>query len=228
MLFKKNYNLDRQVPRTYKTGEVTDISHICNFKWYEWVKFRRIGPEATYPFPSEHLGRCLGPSRSQGNSMSQYVLLESGKVIPIQTLRSLTEAEVENPSKKARRDKFGDAIKKLYGDTEAPPDGWVQRRRRSDDDPQYDPDDDDGFRINDENWQDYALRDVDGGEVVNFKENGVIDPMKVTRLALENAASIAGTVLLTECTLTQDKQSIEEKLRILQDSATNAAGLAQS
>ena len=74
----------------------------------------------------------------------------------------------------------------------------------------------------------WAGIDVDSGEVVNFKENGVIDPMKVTRLALENAASIAGTVLLTECTLTQDKQSIEEKLRILQDSATNAAGLAQS
>ena len=37
--------------------------------------------------------------------------------------------------------------------------------------------------------------------------------MKVTRLALENAASIAGTVLLTECTLSQDKNSVEEKLR---------------
>jgi len=74
----------------------------------------------------------------------------------------------------------------------------------------------------------WAGIDVDSGEVVNFKEKGVIDPMKVTRLALENAASIAGTVLLTECTLTQDKKSIEEKLRILQDTATNAAGLAQS
>ena len=129
------------------TGEVTNISHICNFKWYEWVKFRRIGPEAAYPFPSEHLGRCLGTSRNQGNSMSQYVLLESGKVISIQTLWSLTEAEVQNPSERARRNKFDDAIKKLYGDTEAPPDGWVQRRWRSDDDHQYDPDDDDELRI---------------------------------------------------------------------------------
>ena len=39
------------------------------------------------------------------------------------------------------------------------------------------------------------------------------------------SASVAGTVLLTECTLTQDKKSIEEKLRILQDSSTNAAGM---
>ena len=74
----------------------------------------------------------------------------------------------------------------------------------------------------------WAGIDVNTGEVINFKEEGVIDPTKVTKLALQNAASIAGTVLLTECTLTQDKQSIEEKLRILQDSATNAAGLAQS
>ena len=37
-------NLDGQVPRTFLTGELTDISHVCNFSWYEWVKFRRIRP----------------------------------------------------------------------------------------------------------------------------------------------------------------------------------------
>ena len=67
--------------------------------------------------------------------------------------------------------------------------------------------------------------DVNSGDIVNFREKGVIDPTKVCRLALLNAASVAGTVLLTECTLTQDKKSIEEKLRILQDSSTNAAGM---
>jgi chaperonin GroEL len=35
--------------------------------------------------------------------------------------------------------------------------------------------------------------------VVNMKEAGIIDPAKVTRTALENAASVAGTILLTEC-----------------------------
>ena len=74
----------------------------------------------------------------------------------------------------------------------------------------------------------WAGIDVNTGDTVNFREKGVIDPTKVSRLALLNAASVAGTVLLTECTLTQDKQSIEEKLRVLQDSATNAAGLAMS
>jgi len=35
----------------------------------------------------------------------------------------------------------------------------------------------------------------------NLIENGVIDPTKVTRIALENAASIAGMLLTTECVI---------------------------
>ena len=60
-----------------------------------------------------------------------------------------------------------------------------------------------------------------------MKEAGIIDPTKVTRLALENAASVAGTVLLTECTITQDKNSIEEKMKILQDATTGNLGANQ-
>jgi len=33
----------------------------------------------------------------------------------------------------------------------------------------------------------------------NFLESGIIDPTKVTRLALENAVSVAGTMLTTDC-----------------------------
>ena len=42
--------------------------------------------------------------------------------------------------------------------------------------------------------------------MVDFKEAGIIDPFKVTRSALQNAASIAGTILLTEATIV-DKPS---------------------
>ena len=49
-----------------------------------------------------------------------------------------------------------------------------------------------------DNWAGYNLKTE---EVVNMKEAGIIDPTKVTRTALENAASVAGTLLLTECTL---------------------------
>ena len=38
----------------------------------------------------------------------------------------------------------------------------------------------------------------------NMKEAGIIDPFKVTRTALENAASVAGTILLTECVVADE------------------------
>ena len=42
------------------------------------------------------------------------------------------------------------------------------------------------------------------GKKVNMKEAGIIDPTKVARTALQNAASVAGTVLLTECTVVNE------------------------
>ena len=40
----------------------------------------------------------------------------------------------------------------------------------------------------------------------NFFAAGVIDPAKVTRVALENAASIAGMLLTTECVIAEKKE----------------------
>ena len=36
-----------------------------------------------------------------------------------------------------------------------------------------------------------------------MKKAGIIDPTKVTRVALENAASIAGMILTTECVISE-------------------------
>ncbi len=44
------------------------------------------------------------------------------------------------------------------------------------------------------------------GEYQNFFKSGVIDPVKVARVALENAASIAGMFLTTECVLVEAKE----------------------
>jgi chaperonin GroEL len=41
------------------------------------------------------------------------------------------------------------------------------------------------------------------GQYVDLVENGIIDPTKVVRLAIENAVSVAGVLLLTEATLTE-------------------------
>ena len=49
------------------------------------------------------------------------------------------------------------------------------------------------------------------GEYVDMLEEGIIDPTKVTRLALENAASVAGTMLITECVITKVKSKNEQE-----------------
>ena len=56
----------------------------------------------------------------------------------------------------------------------------------------------------------WAGFDIKTDKVVNMKEAGIIDPTKVARTALENAASVAGTVLLTECTVV-DEPSDDDK-----------------
>ncbi len=43
-------------------------------------------------------------------------------------------------------------------------------------------------------------------EFVNMFEAGIIDPTKVVRVALENAASVAGMLLTTECVITEIKK----------------------
>lgn len=47
-------------------------------------------------------------------------------------------------------------------------------------------------------WMGYDLKT---NKIVNMKDKGIIDPTKVTRLALENAAAVAGIILTTETTI---------------------------
>ncbi|HTX89274.1 MAG TPA: chaperonin GroEL [Bacteroidales bacterium] len=46
----------------------------------------------------------------------------------------------------------------------------------------------------------------------NLLKTGVIDPTKVARIALENAASIAGMILTTECVIVTHKEEKEPKM----------------
>ena len=52
-------------------------------------------------------------------------------------------------------------------------------------------------------WESY---DLGSGEFKNFKDQGIIDPAKVTIQALQNAASVAGTILLTETVIVDEKE----------------------
>jgi chaperonin GroEL len=48
--------------------------------------------------------------------------------------------------------------------------------------------------------------DARNEKVVNMISAGIIDPTKVTRIALEKASSVAGTMLTTECIITINKE----------------------
>ncbi|OBQ57415.1 chaperonin GroEL [Tamlana sp. s12] len=48
--------------------------------------------------------------------------------------------------------------------------------------------------------------DAKSESYVNMLKAGIIDPKKVTRIALENAASVAGMILTTECALIEIKE----------------------
>ena len=58
-------------------------------------------------------------------------------------------------------------------------------------------------------WHGYNLRSE---AYVDMFEEGIIDPAKVTRLALENASSIARTMLTTECVISNVKEDKKQEM----------------
>ena len=48
--------------------------------------------------------------------------------------------------------------------------------------------------------------DLKSKEIVDLINKGIIDPTKVTRLALENAVSVAGTILITEAIVYEEPE----------------------
>ena len=60
-------------------------------------------------------------------------------------------------------------------------------------------------------WTGYNIKT---DKVVDMKESGIIDPTKVTRVALENAAAVAGTVLLTECIVVNEPKDDKPQMQM--------------
>jgi len=67
------------------------------------------------------------------------------------------------------------------------------------------------YKLVDSGNDTWAGYDIKNDEIVNMKESGIIDPTKVTRVALENAAAVAGTVLLTECIVVNEPEEENKK-----------------
>jgi len=59
-----------------------------------------------------------------------------------------------------------------------------------------------------DNWKGY---NITSDKMVNMKEAGIIDPTKVTRCAIQNAASVASTILLTEAVVVDKPESKKEE-----------------
>ncbi len=60
------YMTNGKVPETIMTGSTADISHICEFGWYDWVMFRDNIP--IFPGIKLTLGQYLGPVTVNGSS----------------------------------------------------------------------------------------------------------------------------------------------------------------
>ena len=57
-------------------------------------------------------------------------------------------------------------------------------------------------------WSGLDYKDL---SVIDYKKSGIIDPKKVTRIALENAASIAGTILTTESVVYEKREDNKQE-----------------
>ena len=91
MKSKDLFQLQGQTPHIATFDEEGDISKKSNFGWYEWVHFRET--TAKLPFPAHVLGLCLGPSKNEGNEMTQWVLKQNGQIVPRIKMRRLTLEE---------------------------------------------------------------------------------------------------------------------------------------
>ena len=81
------FQLQGYNPHIATLGVMGDMSNLCQFVWYEWVYFRH--KTADFPFQKEELGRCLGPTKNDGNEMCQWVLHQNGQVVLRRNIRRL-------------------------------------------------------------------------------------------------------------------------------------------
>ena len=58
------FHLQGSNPHTATFGEEGDISHLCQFAWYEWVYYYDDSSKGQFPFSKARLGRVLGSDKN--------------------------------------------------------------------------------------------------------------------------------------------------------------------
>ena len=114
---KKLFQLQGSNPHTVTFGTQADISNVCHFGWYEWVYYR--DQSASYLFQKECLGRCLSPAKNEGNVMANWVLTQTGQVIPCRIILQLKkdESNASNEVEAAKRAAYTAEITLQLGDS---------------------------------------------------------------------------------------------------------------
>lgn len=67
---------------------------------------------------------------------------------------------------------------------------------------------------NEDKYNSWSGYDIVNGKIGNMKELGILDPTKVTRLALENASSVAGTLLTTSGLVFEERKKEESNQQL--------------
>ena len=66
------YDLEDQVPETLMSEQTGDISHICEFEWFQWVMFYE--PTSSYSDDKAQIRRWLGPIDDVGTALTYEIL----------------------------------------------------------------------------------------------------------------------------------------------------------
>jgi hypothetical protein len=131
-----------KVPETIMTGSTAVISHICEFGWYDWVKFRDNVP--TFPDVKLILGRYLGPATNVGSALTAKILKSNGQTVCRLTLRHLKDKEIHCPIHQEMRRVFNETITNHLGpnatDQDFPAEDLTPDYDFHDDDHDLDPD----------------------------------------------------------------------------------------
>ena len=127
---KNDFKLRGANPYSVTFAETGDISNICHFGFFEWCYYR--DNTEGYPNMRENLGRCLGPTKNEGNEMAQSILTKKGTVVIRRTLRKLTahEKSPTNGVETHKRRQFMKYIHERFGDSTTLPVSRMSRSQR--------------------------------------------------------------------------------------------------